>query len=223
MLLLPYLAAVTVTGLRWPHLTLLGAWLAGYLASYYALQAIKARRLRRVRVQLAAYAAVAVPLTAITVAARPDVLWYAPAYALLLAVNAWYAWRRRERALLNDFASVLQSCLIVPVVGTAAGVSAASLLGVFAAMLAYFAGTVLYVKTMIRERDSVAYRRASIAYHAAALVASAALGPLVAAVFALLLVRAWVLPGRGMSPKRVGVVEIVNCTLLLAAVAATWA
>jgi YwiC-like protein len=223
MLLLPYLAAITVTGPRWPHLTLLAAWLTGYLASYYALQAIKARRLRRVRVQLLTYAALAVPLTAVTVAARPEVARYAPAYALLLAVNAGYAWLRRERALLNDLASVLQSCLIVFVVAAVAGVGAGRLLGVFAAVLAYFVGTVLYVKTMIRERDSAAYRRASIAYHAVALAAAVPLGPLVAGVFALLLARAWALPGRRLAPKRVGVIEIANCVLLLAAVAATWA
>jgi hypothetical protein len=29
MLLLPYVAAVAITGLRWPHVPLLGAWLAG--------------------------------------------------------------------------------------------------------------------------------------------------------------------------------------------------
>jgi hypothetical protein len=33
------------------HLPLLAAWMAGYLGSYYALQAVKTRRLRRFRVQ----------------------------------------------------------------------------------------------------------------------------------------------------------------------------
>jgi hypothetical protein len=28
MLLVPYVAAVAITGLRWPHVPLLGAWLA---------------------------------------------------------------------------------------------------------------------------------------------------------------------------------------------------
>ncbi|MET7968276.1 hypothetical protein [Micromonospora sp. NPDC005305] len=58
---------------------------------------------------------------------------------------------RRERALLNDLASVAQSLLMVFVVATVAEVPPAELVGVAAAVGAYLAGTVLYVKTMIRE------------------------------------------------------------------------
>jgi hypothetical protein len=36
MLLLPFLAAITATAVRWLHLPLLAAWMAGYLSSYYA-------------------------------------------------------------------------------------------------------------------------------------------------------------------------------------------
>jgi hypothetical protein len=36
-------------------------------------------------------------------------------------------------------------------------------------------------------------------------------------VFAWLLVRAWVIPGRRLTPKQVGFIEIGNCLLLLAA------
>ncbi|HET8681888.1 MAG TPA: YwiC-like family protein [Micromonosporaceae bacterium] len=220
MLLLPFLAALTVTGWHWLHAPLLGAWLAGYLGSYYALQAVKTRRPGRFRTPLLLYAAVAVPLVALVVTARPAVLLYAPGYALLVAVNAGYAWRRRERALANDLASVAQSCLIVLVAGTVAAVPPRALLGVLAVMLLYFTGTVLYVKTMIRERGSVAYRRASVAYHVVALGAAAWLSLPVAAVFALLLARAWLLPGRSLAPRHVGLIEIGNCLLLLVAVAA---
>lgn len=223
MLLLPMVATVVVTGGHWLHLPLLGAWLAGYLGSYYALQAVKTRRPRRFIGPLLLYAAVTVPLAVLVVVARPGVLPYAPAYAVLIGVNVGYAWRRRERALLNDLASVVQSCLIVPVAATVAGVPVRAVVGVFVVMLLYFTGTVVYVKTMIRKRGSTGYRRASITYHIAALGVAVWLGPAVTAVFALLLARAWVLPGRPLAPKHVGLLEIANCLLLLAAVAATWA
>jgi hypothetical protein len=216
MLLLPWLASVTVTGFSWPHLPLLGAWLAGYLLSYYALQAVKTRRPSRFRSQLLLYGAATAPLALLVVAVRPQVLWFAPAYAVLLAVNVAYAWRRRERTLANDIASVVQSCLIVFVAAAIADVPIRSMVEVFFAVLAYFTGTVLYVKTMIRERDNVAYRRASIAYHVLALGAAAWLSLPLAAVFALLLARAWALPGRRLSPKHVGLLEIANCVLLYA-------
>lgn len=224
MLLLPYVAALTVTGLRWPHLPLLGAWLAGYLFSYYALQAVKTGRPDRVRPQLLLYGTVAAVLAVPVLVVRPAVLGYAPLYALLVGINVWYARRRRERALLNDLASVAQSTLMVFVVATVAGVPPLELTGVAAAVFAYLVGTVLYVKTMIRERESVSYRRASVAYHGAVLlVAVVAWGPAVAAVFALLLLRAAVLPGRRLSAARIGVLEIVGSLLVLATIAAHWA
>jgi hypothetical protein len=264
MLVLPYLAGVLVAGFRWPDIPLLGAWIAGYLLSYYALQAVKTRRPARFREQLLLYGVITAPLAALVVAARPEVLWYAPAYAVLLGVNTWYAWRRQERALLNDSASVAQSCLMVFVTATIAGVPPGGVLVGFLAVLGYFTGTVCYVKTMIRERGSVTYRRASVAYHAVALgvvtwaiasgwsdvtwaaasgwsdvtwaaasgwsdVTWAAAsgwsgitgGVLLIVVFSWLLVRAWLLPSRPLSPKQVGVIEIVNSVLVLVAVVLT--
>jgi len=217
MLLLPYLAGVLVAGFRWPDLPLLGAWLAGYLLSYFALQAIKTRRPQRFRQQLSWYAPIAAALALTVVVACPRVLFFAPVYALLLVVNARYAVRRRERALVNDLVSVLQSCLMVFVVAVVAGQSPARVLPAFLVVLLYFVGTVLYVKTMIRERGSRLYRRASIAYAALATVAGAALGPVPGAVFALLLLRAWLLPRYPLSPKQVGVVEIAASVLVLVA------
>lgn len=223
MLLLPYLAGLAVTSWRWPHAPLLGAWITGYLLSYYVMQAVKTRRARRVRGQLIWYGALTAALAAPVVAARPAVLLYAPAYALLLAVNAGYAWRRRDRALGNDIAFVVQSCLMVFLVATVADVPVSAVGGAFVVVLAYLVGTVFYVKTMIRERDNIAFRRWSVRYHAVALVAAAAsLDGRVAALFGALLVRAWVLPGRRLAPKYVGVIEILNSILVLVAVGLTW-
>jgi hypothetical protein len=219
MLTVPYLAGLLAAGYRWPDAPLLGAWLAGYLLSYYVFQALKSRRPGRYRGQLVLYAALAAPLAVPVVLARPEVLWYAPAYAGLFAVNAWYAARRRERALVNDFASVLQSCLMVLVVATVAGTVTTAALGASLLCLAYFLGTVLYVKTMIRERENVSYRRWSAGYHVLALAAAGALGPWAAALFAWLVARAILLPGRALTPMRVGLIEIANSAVLLIVIA----
>lgn len=238
MLAVPYLAGLLVAGYRWPDVPLLGAWLAGYPLSYFALRAVVSRRPSRYRRPLAVYGGVAVPLLTLVVLVRPAVLWYAPAYALLLAVNTWYAWRRRERSLLNDASSVAQSSLILLVVATIAGSSpvfgmpshsAASLVpgganaGVppaFALCLGYLLGTVLFVKTMIRERGDRAYRRWSAGYHLVALaVAGWWAGPWAAAFFAWLLARAVLLPRLRLHPKQVGLVELANSALLLACIA----
>lgn len=219
MLVVPYLAGVITAGTSWVHLPLIGAWLAGYLLSYYVFLALKSRRPHRYRRQLILYGALTLPLAAVVVTARPAVLWYAPAYAVLLSVNAVYAWRRRERALGNDFAAVLQSCLMVLVAATVAGAHPAAPAVAFVACTAYFAGTAFYVKTMIRERGNPSYRRWSIAYHLTALVLSVGLSPLLVGFFGWLLARAWVLPRRRLTPLHVGLIEMGNCVFLLAALA----
>lgn len=232
MLVVPWLAAVLTAGFHWLHLPLLGAWLTGYLLSYYAMQAIKTGRVRRWRAQMLVYGPPTVLLGGLVLALRPQLLWFAPAYAALLAVNAVYARLRRERALVNDLASVLQSCLMVLVAGAGSGEIGGLgtvtdidevrdvLPAVFLPVLAYFAGTVFYVKTMIRERDSVGYRVASVLYHLLALAAAVVWwNAVLAALFGLLLVRSWVLPRLRLAPKQVGILEIVNSVLLLVAVA----
>lgn len=219
MLLLPYLAGLLTAGLRWPDLPLLGAWLSGYLLSYYLLQALKTRRINRFRQPITLYAPLTAAFAVPVVAVRPQVLLFAPAFAVLIAVNGYHAWRRRERALLNDLASVLQSCLMVFVVAAVAEFPPGRVAAAFTVVLLYLTGTVLHVKTMIRERGSDAYRRSSIVYHALALGAAASFGPVSGVVFALLLVRAWALPRHQLKPKYVGMVEIAASFLVLAAAA----
>jgi hypothetical protein len=215
MLVVPYLAGLLAAGFRWPDVPLFAAWIGGYLLSYHVFLALKSRRPGRYRAQLTLYGAVTVPLAAVTVAARPALLWYAPAYAALFAVNAWYAARRRERAVLNDAASVLQSCLLVFVVANVAGVAPARVAVVAGLCLAYFLGTVVYVKAMIRERDNPTYRRLSIGYHAAVLPMVALAGPWSAVLFGWLLARAAVFPRWRPPPIRVGLVEIGNSLALI--------
>lgn len=214
MLLLPYAVGVMLVGPRWPDVPLLGAWLAGYLLSYYAFQAVKSRRPRRFADQLLVYGLVTASLAATVLIARPAVLGYAPIYAVLLAVNAGHAWRRRERALLNDLASVAQSCLLVFVLATISRVPLAEVVPAFLALVLYLVGTVLYVKTMIRERGDAGYRRLSVGFHAVALLAAAWLDVLLVPVFVLLLARAVVLPGRRLRPVHVGLIELACCLLV---------
>lgn len=221
MLLVPYLAGLLVAGAVWAHVPLLVAWIGGYLLSYYVFLALKSRRPGRYRAQLVLYSVVTLPPAALLLAIRPALLWYAPAYAVLLAINALSAWRRRERTLLNDLAAVAQSCLMVGVVATVAGVSLHAVTGAFLACALYFAGTAFFVKTMIRERSNPVYYRWSLAYHVAAFAASLPLGPAMAAFFAWTALRAGALPRRRLAPLQVGLIEIANSVVLLVLVGLT--
>lgn len=218
MLVVPYLVGVLFAGPSWPQLPLLVAWFGGYLLSYYVFLAVKTRQPSRVGPQLLVYSAVTVPAAVLVVVVRPELLGFAPLYALLAAVNASYAWRRSERALLNDLASVVQGALMVPVAAGAAGVAPSAVLAPFVVVLLYFAGTVLYVKTMIRERGDPRYLRGSIAYHLAAGVVVGVIAWPLAVPFGWFLMRAAWLPHRSLTPKRIGMIEIANCVALVVAI-----
>jgi hypothetical protein len=215
MLVVPYLLGVLSAGWSWLQLPLLVAWLSGYLLSYYLFLAMKTRRPARVRPQLLVYSAITVPTAVVVLLGRPELLAYAPVYAVLFGVNAWYAWRRSDRALVNDFASVVEGCLMVLVAAGAAGVGPDVVLGPFLVALLYFVGTVLYVKTMIRERGERGYLLGSVGYHAAAVVPATLLAMPLALPFAWFLVRSAWFPRLRITPKQVGLVEIANCAVLL--------
>jgi hypothetical protein len=218
MLLLPFIVGVAGGRPAWPHVPLLVAWLTGYLFSYYALLALKTRRLGRAAGPLRVYGVTCLPAAALVVVLAPGTLRFAPAFAALLAVNAWYAWRRDDRALAGGLASVAQSCLMVPLALTVAGLPASR--GVVPALVlfAYLAGSVLYVKTMIRNRGERTYRAASVAVHAAATAALVPVAWPLAVLFAWFTLRAAWFPSRAMTPKQVGLIEVAHSVALLLAV-----
>ncbi|MER6629708.1 YwiC-like family protein [Streptomyces sp. NPDC000987] len=226
MLVVPFLAGMLLGDPTPWHALLLLAWLLGYLAVFHVQQWLRlrhnsrnpraaARHTRPVRL----FTTALVPCGVALVVHAPWLLLAAVCAAPFLAVNCWYAWRNRERALVNGLVAVVPACGMLPVALLLGGGAIADAWRPALACLLYFAGTVLYVKTMIRERGSTAYRWASGGYHAVALgVAAAVLGPWLAGFFAVCLGRALAVPALGR--VRVGVVgagEAVLSVLLLTA------
>ncbi|MEU7578040.1 YwiC-like family protein [Streptomyces sp. NPDC041068] len=229
MLAVPFTAGVFLGGAgagpRWAHLPLFVAWLAGYVAAFHAQQWLRLRRLsrnpkaprRHVRpalVSAAVCAACGMPL----LFAYPWLLLAAACAAPFVAVNTYYAWRNRERALVNGLAAVVPACGMLLVALRVGGGDLADGWRPALACLLFFAGTVPYVKTMIRERDSRSHYWASVTYHALAVPAAYALSPWLAVLFAAYLARAALLPGKGLKAAVVGAVEVVGAALLLVAV-----
>lgn len=210
MLTSPLLLGALASGLRWIHLPLAAFWFAGYFAfnavSLWLKSGRKARFLRPVQV----YAALAAVLALVTAALDPGLLRWAPWFVVPLGVGLWAAAHRRERDLLAGVTTVIGSALMTIVAyhaGTGLDLRRAIVLAV--GQFLYFAGTVLYVKSMIRERDNPAFRRGSVIFHAAAALLLAPFAGWVALVFVALTIRAWWVPRLGLTPKQIGIAEIV--------------
>jgi hypothetical protein len=157
-----------------------------------------------------AYGLATVPLAIVVLLLRPDMVVWAPLFAPLLLAGLWFAAHRQDRSLPSGLATILAACLMTMVAFDAGdGTDWARAWTLTAVLAGYFVGTLFYVKTMIRERDSRAHYWLSVAYHVASTVAAAWLSWWLAGLFALLALRAAVLPGRGLSPKQVGIGEIV--------------
>lgn len=215
MLLLPYLAGLQY-GQNWLHVPLLVVWLAGWLASYYALLGVKTWSLRRHWRQVLAYGAVSGAAALPLFVMRPSLLWFAPAFAVLLVVNAISTRVGQERSSGNGIASVTMAALMAMIAPATAGLDWRQGIGTAVATWLYLAGSVFYVKTMIRERGSRVHRIVSVGYHMGALAGAVAVDPWLALPFAWYLVRAAVLPGKRLKVAVVGAIEVVNSLVLLA-------
>ena len=237
MLLVPFLAGAIRSNGAWIHLPMLAFWIVGYFAFNAAALWVKSGFKARYRPPVLTYGAVATVIGVGLAAWRPDLLWWAPVFGVCLAVSLLFSWRRRERALTNDVVTIFAACVFGLVTYQAGYEPGGTILAGWRAMVtitvvlfAYFVGTALYVKTMIRERGRAGWKAASVVYHGAVTAALIALvtvpstlppgmhhRPLaaLAAIFALLTARAWVLAGRSIRPLYVGLGEIVVCAALL--------
>lgn len=220
MLVTPFLMGTLASSWTWSALPLLLAWVDAYLLSYYLLQGWKTRRFARVAQPIRLYAIVLAVLGVVLVVRDPWLVLAAAAFLPFAAVNAWYARRHDDRALVNGLVSVTQACLMVPVAyGVGGGDDWHRAAILYGAAWLYFAGTVFYVKTMIREKGDPTFLGWSLGFHAAALAAATLLEPWLALPFALFLGRAWLMPHlartRTIRPGRVGIIEIFNTLLLI--------
>lgn len=214
MLIIPFLFGMFAAGPAPVHALLFAGWLLAYLFSYAGLQWIRTGK-EPFRRPTYLYGGLLAPIGATLLVWRPALAGYALPFLPLLAVNAYFARRNRERAFVNDLAAVVQFSLMTFVAYTAGGGSdwrvAAEL---FALSVAYFTGTIFYVKTIIREKHNIHYYRASIGYHLVLLAAGAAwFSPVLAVPFAVLLVRAIWSPRASLTVKQAGVLEIVYSVL----------
>jgi hypothetical protein len=221
MLASPLFVGALAGGLAWVHVPLAAFWFAGYLAFFATSLWLKARRRPRYWAPVRAYGILAASLGVVTLVVQPGLVVWAPLFLVPLGVGLHAAANRRDRDLFMGLATVAGSALMT-VVAYAAGpgddVRRAWLLAL--TQFLYFGGTVFYVKSVIRERGSARFRRLSVGVHAASTLVVLLFDPWLALVFAALTIRAAVVPRLVVSPRRIGIGEVV-ATFVVAVVSLT--
>lgn len=222
MLVAPVVLGALLDGrLDWRHLLLQVLVLVGYLAFFATGLWLKARRPRYLP-PVQAYLPAAAAVGLLVAVSAPHLVRWAPLFVVPMAVGLYASATRDERSIWSGLATTAGATLLTPVAFDVAGDWSGRTAEVWwatAVLGGYLAGTVFYVKTMIRERGAKGWWLASILWHVL-VVGLVVLGPAIvgmswAAVAAVLVVavvllgRAAVLPRYPLSPKVVGIIEIV--------------
>lgn len=225
MLVIPFLFGMLASTPGVVHVWLFTCWLLIYLLMFPLLQWVRTGKFGRVRGPIILYSLLLVPAAAGLLWIRPGVILMASLFLPLFAVNVYYAKRKRERALLNDMAAIVQFSLMVFVSYRLGGGNDYHLaFELFLISMLYFIGTAFYVKTIIRERHNKRFYGYSVIYHLGLTLLSLWLPALIlVAAAVILLARALILPRTDITAKQSGMLEILFSLLVLSTVWLTYA
>lgn len=218
MLLIPFCLGIVKGGAVLWHIPLFLGWLFLYLAVYPVTLALKKKQINAYQKWIFYYSVPACSFLLAAVIHKPSFIWLAFSLLPLFLIHVYYARRKNERALLNDFAGVFFFC---------AGGFASCWLGtetldgwawfIFAQSSLFFIGSSFYVKSVIREKNNRGFAYWSWGYHLLLPLLSAAFGAGWAVLaFIPSSLRAWFFHGKKWPVQTIGILEIVNACFFFA-------
>ncbi|MEC1736683.1 YwiC-like family protein [Bacillus mojavensis] len=218
MLLIPFCLGTVKGGAVLWHIPLFLGWLFLYLAVYPVTLALKKKQINAYQKWIFYYSVPACSFLLAAVIHKPSFIWLAFSLLPLFLIHVYYARRKNERALLNDFAGVFFFC---------AGGFASCWLGtktlngwawfIFAQSSLFFIGSSFYVKSVIREKNNRGFAYWSWGYHLLLPLLSAAFGAGWAVLaFIPSSLRAWFFHGKKWPVQTIGILEIVNACFFFA-------
>ncbi|WP_053365555.1 YwiC-like family protein [Bacillus sp. FJAT-27245] len=221
MLIIPFWLGAASGGFLWEHIPFFFGWLLLYLSTYPMLLLFKRKKLRFYAKWSLIYLAPAILLLMFPLVERPSVAWFGVMMIPFFAINAFFSSKSNDRALLNDFSAVFAFSLagIASAYLNTGNVTEEAFL-VFAVSSLFFIGSTFFVKTMIREKRNIHYKWISWCYHTLVVAAWLVFGQwLVALAFLPSLVRAIGFYGKTLTPKQIGIYEIINSVIFFSVIA----
>ncbi|WP_409274401.1 YwiC-like family protein [Neobacillus sp. SCS-31] len=221
MAILPFWLGAISGGFLWEHIPFFFGWLLLYLSTYPMLLLFKRKKLRFHTKWTLIYLVPAIFLLMFPLLERPSVAWFGVMMLPFFAINAFFSSKNNDRALLNDISAVFAFSLagIASAYLNTGKVSGEAFL-VFTVSSLFFIGSTFFVKTMIREKRSIHYKWISWYYHTIVAAVWLAFGQwLVALAFLPSLMRAIGFYGKSLTPKQIGIYEIINSAIFFTLIA----
>ncbi|WP_059173003.1 YwiC-like family protein [Bacillus sp. FJAT-27445] len=221
MVILPFWLGVVASGFLWEHIPFFFGWLLLYLSTYPMLLLFKRKKIKFHVNWTLFYLIPAIALLMFPLFERPSVLLFGVMMIPFFAINAYFSSKNKDRAIMNDFSAVFAFSL--------AGIASAFLpigkvteeaILVFIVSALFFIGSTFFVKTMIREKKNVQFKWISWCFHSLVLLAWLLLGKwLVAIAFIPSVARAIGFYGKNLTPKQIGIYEIINSAVFFILIA----
>ncbi|MBP2241146.1 hypothetical protein J2Z40_001708 [Cytobacillus eiseniae] len=212
MLIIPFWLGVVASEFLWSHIAFFIGWLFLYLSTYPMLLLFKKKKMQYYLKWTFIYFIPAILLLLIPLFVRPSIIIFGLVMIPFFIINAYFSSKNRERAFLNDMSAICVFAI--------AGLASSYLVNgeinnlaiiVFITSILFFAGCTFFVKTMIREKKNPIFKWISWGFHIAVPLVSFVLGEwLIAIAFIPSLFRAFYFYGKGMTMKKLGILEIVN-------------
>jgi hypothetical protein len=222
MLIIPFWLGVINGGFIWQQIPFFLGWLLLYLATYPMLLLFKKKKVPFYTKWTLIYLVPALLLLLIPLVERPTIVYFGLLMLPFFVINAYYTAINQDRAFMNDISAI---CAF-SIAGLASSyfgrgsITVETLLYTFIGSMLFFAGCTFYVKTMIREKKNLQFKWVSWIYHLILVIAWLVLGFwVVALAYIPSLVRAIVFYGKKLTPKQIGIYEIVNSAIFFVTMA----
>jgi hypothetical protein len=215
MTIIPFWLGVMNGGFVWQDIPFFIGWLLLYLGTYPLLLLFKGKKVSYYLKWALLYMVPAILFLLLPLFKRPSIFYFGLLMIPFFIINAIYSSKNRDRALMSDFSAIFA----FSIVGLATsylglGIITVEAMLLFFASIFFFVGCTFYVKTMIREKKNVQFKWISWSFHILLIFAWGLLGYwIVALAYIPSLVRAVGFYGKPLTPKQIGIYEIINSAL----------
>lgn len=216
MLIIPFWLGVIEGGFIWKHIPFFIGWLLLYLATYPMLLLFKKKKIPFYTKWTLIYMIPSLILLLIPLLERPSIFYFGLLMIPFFMINAYYTSKNQDRAFMNDISAVF-AFSIAGLASSYLGhgvMNIETILFTFLTSILFFIGCTFYVKTMIREKKNNQFKWISWTYHVLIVAAWFGFGFwIVAIAYFPSLLRAFFFYGKPLSPKQIGIYEIINSVI----------